>query len=160
MKNYVQNGDVLSLLAPYAVAAGDGLKVGSIVGIATSAADSGADVEVLTRGVVDVTKTSAQAWTVGALLGRFREAVHDDQHVKHARGRRGRGGGEPVRDGAGPSQRRFLAYDVPHSAPMRRRPRPGLPPPNPSYGARSKNEHRARPLRAADTPLARRESLT
>src|SRR5437867_3617600 len=66
MKNYVQNGDVLSLLAPYAVAAGDGLKVGSIVGIATSAADNGADVEVLTRGVVDVKKTSAQAWTVGA----------------------------------------------------------------------------------------------
>ena len=68
MKNYVQNGDVLSLLAPYAVAAGDGLKVGSIVGIATSAADSGADVEVLTRGVVDVTKTSAQAWTVGVAV--------------------------------------------------------------------------------------------
>jgi predicted RecA/RadA family phage recombinase len=34
MKNYVQEGDVLTLTAPYAVASGAGLQVGSIFGFA------------------------------------------------------------------------------------------------------------------------------
>ena len=66
MKNFVQDGKVLSLTAPYAVAAGAGFKVGSILAIATSAADNGAAVEGLTTGVVEVAKVSAPAWTVGA----------------------------------------------------------------------------------------------
>lgn len=66
MKNYIQDGNVLSLTAPYDVAAGAGFKVGSIIAIATSAALTGAAVEGLTAGVVEVAKTSAQAWTVGA----------------------------------------------------------------------------------------------
>jgi predicted RecA/RadA family phage recombinase len=66
MKNFVQTGDVLTLTAPYAVAAGAAFKVGSIVAVATSAAESAATVEGITTGVVDVAKVSAQAWTVGA----------------------------------------------------------------------------------------------
>jgi predicted RecA/RadA family phage recombinase len=66
MKNFVQNGDVLTLTAPYAVASGAAFKVGSIIAVATSAADSGATVEGLTAGVVELAKVSAQAWTVGA----------------------------------------------------------------------------------------------
>ena len=66
MKNFVQTGDVLSLLAPYDVAAGAGFKVGSIIAVATSAALSGAAVEGAVVGVFDVAKVSAQAWTVGA----------------------------------------------------------------------------------------------
>jgi predicted RecA/RadA family phage recombinase len=76
MKTYVQNGEVLSLSAPYAVASGGLVKVGAAVGVATAAADNGAAVEVLTRGVVDVPKTSAQAWTVGALV-----YLDDTNHV-------------------------------------------------------------------------------
>jgi predicted RecA/RadA family phage recombinase len=68
MKTFVQNGEVLALTAPYAVASGAALKVGSIIAIATAAADSGATVEAITCGVVDVAKVSAQAWTVGALV--------------------------------------------------------------------------------------------
>lgn len=68
MKNYIARGETLSLVAPYDVEAGAGLKVGSIVGIATSAALSGAPVEAITQGVVEAKKTSAQAWTVGALV--------------------------------------------------------------------------------------------
>lgn len=68
MKTYVQHGDVLTLTAPYDVVAGAAFKVGSIVAVATSAALSGAAVEGITRGVVDVAKVSAQAWTVGALV--------------------------------------------------------------------------------------------
>ena len=52
MKNFVQNGDVLTLTAPYALTAGAGFKLGSIIAVATSAADSGATVEGLTTGVV------------------------------------------------------------------------------------------------------------
>ena len=66
MKNYVQKGDTLTLTAPYDVAAGAAFQVGSIIAVATSAALSGATVEGLTAGVVDVAKVSAQAWTVGA----------------------------------------------------------------------------------------------
>jgi predicted RecA/RadA family phage recombinase len=66
MKNFVQNGDVLSLTAPYDVAAGAAFKVGGIIAIATSAALSGAAVEGIVVGVLDVAKVSAQAWaTVG-----------------------------------------------------------------------------------------------
>jgi predicted RecA/RadA family phage recombinase len=68
MKTYVQNGEVLTLTAPYDVAAGAALKVGAIVGIATSAALSGATVEAITTGVVDVAKVSAQAWTQGQAI--------------------------------------------------------------------------------------------
>ena len=38
MKNYVQPGNTITLTAPYAVASGDGLLVGSIFGIAAGAA--------------------------------------------------------------------------------------------------------------------------
>lgn len=66
MKTYVQKGETLTLTAPYTVAAGAAFKVGSIIAVATSGASSGATVEGLTVGVVDVAKVSAQAWTVGA----------------------------------------------------------------------------------------------
>jgi predicted RecA/RadA family phage recombinase len=66
MKNFIQDGDTLTLTAPYTVAAGAAFKVGSIIAVATSAALSTATVEGLVAGVVDVAKVSAQAWTVGA----------------------------------------------------------------------------------------------
>jgi predicted RecA/RadA family phage recombinase len=66
MKNYVQEGDVLTLTAPYAVASGAGLQVGSIFGVATFAAANGASVEAATEGVFDLAKTGSQAWTQGA----------------------------------------------------------------------------------------------
>lgn len=68
MKTFIQQGDTLTLAAPYDVAAGAGFKVGSIIAVATSAALSGANVEGLTTGVVDVKKTSAQAWTAGVAV--------------------------------------------------------------------------------------------
>jgi len=38
MKNYVQPGKTITLAAPYAVSAGDGLLVGAIFGVATASA--------------------------------------------------------------------------------------------------------------------------
>ncbi len=56
MKNYVQSGNVVTLTAPYDVASGAGLLVGSIFGVATSAAASGATVETAIEGVFDLNK--------------------------------------------------------------------------------------------------------
>ena len=66
MKNAVQRGEIITLAAPYDVAAGAGLLVGAIFGVATSPALSGATVEAAACGVFELAKTSAQAWTVGA----------------------------------------------------------------------------------------------
>lgn len=68
MKNFIQPGDVLSLTAPYAVVAGAGLLVGSIFGVAVSAAANGAAVETAVTGVFDLAKAGSQAWTVGARI--------------------------------------------------------------------------------------------
>lgn len=66
MKNFIQTGDTVTLVAPYAVASGVGVLVGSLFGITTNAAASGAEVEAKRTGVFTHAKTSAQAWTVGA----------------------------------------------------------------------------------------------
>lgn len=65
MKNFVQKGDTVTLVAPYAVASGVGVLVGSLFGIATNAAESGAEVEAKRTGVFAVAKNSAEAWAVG-----------------------------------------------------------------------------------------------
>lgn len=65
MRNFVQPGDTISVTAPYAVASGGGALVGSIFGIATNAAASGAAVELKRTGVFDVAKTTGEPWTQG-----------------------------------------------------------------------------------------------
>ena len=61
MKNYVQPGNTITLTAPYAVASGDGLLVGSIFGIAAGAAAIGEPVETALVGVFDITKVGRVA---------------------------------------------------------------------------------------------------
>lgn len=68
MKNYTQAGERLTLAAPYDVVSGAGLLVGSIFGVAIYDALSGVAVEAAVEGVFTLTKVSAQAWTVGALI--------------------------------------------------------------------------------------------
>lgn len=65
MKNFIQPGSTISLVAPYDVTSGAGLLVGSIFGVASGDALTGVDVEAVTVGVFDLTKTASQAWTVG-----------------------------------------------------------------------------------------------
>lgn len=66
MKNYVQDGDFLTLVAPHDCASGAGALVGSLFGVATGNVASGAEGEFSTTGVYDLAKVAAQAWTVGA----------------------------------------------------------------------------------------------
>ncbi|WP_413877099.1 DUF2190 family protein [Albidovulum sp.] len=65
MKTYVQPGNNITLTAPYAVASGDGLLVGSIFGVASGIAALGEPVEAALVGVYELKKLGSQAWAVG-----------------------------------------------------------------------------------------------
>lgn len=65
MKNFSQEGEVLTLVAPYDVASGAGLLVGSLFGVATSAALSGGTVEAVICGVYSLKAKAADTATVG-----------------------------------------------------------------------------------------------
>ncbi|WP_226628418.1 DUF2190 family protein [Alloyangia pacifica] len=66
MKNYIQPGANLTVVAPYARVAGEAMLVGALVGIAQEAVAQGDEVVMVRTGVFEVAKTSAQAWTAGA----------------------------------------------------------------------------------------------
>lgn len=68
MKNFVQHGDTLTVVAPTAVGSGEGVLVGSIFGVAVTAAASGVDVPIKTTGVFDLAKTGSQEWSAGDLV--------------------------------------------------------------------------------------------
>lgn len=69
MRNFVQDGDTLSLTAPYDVASGAGAKIGGLFGVAVADVDSGNTGQFKMSGVFDLKKTSAQAWaSVGTLI--------------------------------------------------------------------------------------------
>ena len=68
-KNYVQNGQVITVTAPAAVTSGDGVLVGAaLFGVALTDAASGASVEIQREGVFTLPKTSALAIAVGDRL--------------------------------------------------------------------------------------------
>lgn len=69
MKNFVQDGDVLTLTPAAAVASGVGYLFGTaLFGVATDDVASGAAGEFITEGVVEIAKTSALAIAVGDRL--------------------------------------------------------------------------------------------
>src|SRR5262245_34266686 len=65
MKNQVQDGAVLTLVAPYNVSSGDGFLVGMIFAVATTTKLSGENVEGAVEGVFTLAKTTGAAWAVG-----------------------------------------------------------------------------------------------
>ena len=76
MKNFVQPGDTITVTAPYAVDAGDGVLVGSLFGIACDdALQSATDLEIVTTGVFDIKKTAAITFGEG-------DAVYWDNSAK------------------------------------------------------------------------------
>lgn len=68
MKNAVQEGNVLTLTAPYAVLSGEGALVGSIFGVAATDVANGVAGEFQVVGVFNLKKTSALAISVGDLI--------------------------------------------------------------------------------------------
>ena len=69
MKNFFQSGNIITLIAPYALASGDGMLVGSIFGVATNAAASGAAVEAwVDAAVVTLAAVTADTGAVGTKM--------------------------------------------------------------------------------------------
>ena len=68
MKNYVSQGNFLTLAAPYDRLSGQGALVGSIFGVAVSDVLNGANGVFATSGVFTLPKTSALACSVGDSL--------------------------------------------------------------------------------------------
>ena len=66
MKNFVQTGDVVTVIAPAATVSGQALLIGSLFGVACTAAASGAPVEIRTVGVFDLPAASADVIAAGA----------------------------------------------------------------------------------------------
>lgn len=66
--NYLQDGDILTFTAPYAVASGGGFLVGSLFAVALQAAASGASVQGKRTGVWTLPKLQADDVSVGAKL--------------------------------------------------------------------------------------------
>jgi len=56
MKNFVQHGDTITLIAPYVRVSGEGALVGSLFGLAVDDVASGAEGEFAVAGVFDITK--------------------------------------------------------------------------------------------------------
>lgn len=69
MKTYIQPGHSLTVAAPSGGAvSGDGILIGTLFGIAQHDAAEGADLEILTEGVVEVAKATPLAIGVGDRL--------------------------------------------------------------------------------------------
>lgn len=66
MKNKIQKGRVISVLAPYAVTSGQALQVGSLIGVAANDAANGAAVEIDREGVYTLAAVTADVATAGA----------------------------------------------------------------------------------------------
>jgi len=66
MKNFVQKGDVVTLIAPRDLASGDAVLVGAVFAVATTAAVSGASVECERKGVFDLPALNTDTLAAGA----------------------------------------------------------------------------------------------
>jgi predicted RecA/RadA family phage recombinase len=68
MKNYIQSGNNITLTMIADVLSGVGVLIGAIFGVVQGNALAGALCVLVRKGVFELPKTSAQAWTVGAKL--------------------------------------------------------------------------------------------
>lgn len=68
MKTYVQDGTAMEFAAPYDRLSGEGALIGAMFGVATVDVLNTVRANFQITGVVTLKKTSAQAWTEGALI--------------------------------------------------------------------------------------------
>ena len=68
MKNFIQNGETLTLPAPYNLVGGQGALIGAIFGVSASDAAIGNNADLATEGVFSLPKVSAQAQALGVKL--------------------------------------------------------------------------------------------
>jgi predicted RecA/RadA family phage recombinase len=65
MTNFVDEGNVVTLVAPGQVNAGEVVVVGSIFGVAAHEAANGAQVDCQVVGIFDLKKVQAEVWAQG-----------------------------------------------------------------------------------------------
>lgn len=69
MKNFVQNGHMITVPAPTGgIESGAGIVVGNLFGIAAMTAAEGKNVEIATTGVFDLPKAPVAVFTLGQLV--------------------------------------------------------------------------------------------
>jgi len=68
MKNFVQHGGVIPVIAPYTVTSGQGVLVGALFGVAAYDAAQGAVVEIKREGVFDVSALTADTGAQGTKM--------------------------------------------------------------------------------------------
>jgi predicted RecA/RadA family phage recombinase/lysophospholipase L1-like esterase len=68
MKNYVMDGEVVTMAAPYDLANGEAVQVGSVFGVSAKAAKLGEAVDLATVGVFDLVAESTQSYLPGTEL--------------------------------------------------------------------------------------------
>ena len=68
MKNKVQRGDIVTVVAPYGVSSGQGVLVGVLFGVAAFDAANGTAVEIERTGVFDITAVTADTGNQGAKI--------------------------------------------------------------------------------------------
>jgi predicted RecA/RadA family phage recombinase len=78
MKNLVQPGRTITVTAPANVESGEGVLIGQLFGVCAGDAASGATLDLVTEGVFDLAKATADIFTVGA-------PVYWDAELKKAR---------------------------------------------------------------------------
>jgi len=68
MKNYIQDGDTLTVIATETMVSGKAYKVGDLSGVAAINAAIGEECQLVTEGVFDLTKTAADVIAQGEKL--------------------------------------------------------------------------------------------
>ena len=68
MKNFIQPGKMISILAAANVLSGAAVKAGVLFGVAAHDALSGEPLEIATEGVFELPKATGSAWSVGAAI--------------------------------------------------------------------------------------------
>lgn len=68
MKNFIQKGDAITVVAESAVASGNGVKVGNLFGIAAGNAAVGEPLTLSTVGVFELPKVAADAMEIGEVI--------------------------------------------------------------------------------------------
>lgn len=68
MKNFVQRGQVITAVAPYALTSGQGVKVGALFGVASSHAAANTEVEVGREGVFELAAVTSETGATGTKI--------------------------------------------------------------------------------------------
>lgn len=68
MKNFVQTGDVVSVIAPYGLTSGTAVLIGSLFGVAAYDAALGTPVDLKRKGVFNIVAVTTDAATTGTKM--------------------------------------------------------------------------------------------